>query len=42
MANTKRGAAPRIERAVYFASREIARRLAWLLAIVAAVAALGG
>jgi predicted Rossmann-fold nucleotide-binding protein len=42
MANTKRAADPCFERAVYFASREVARRLAWLLSIVAAVAALGG
>lgn len=42
MANTKRAAKPRFERAVYFASREVARRLAWLLLIVAAVAELGG
>ncbi len=27
---------------MYFATREVARRLAWLLSIVAAVAALGG
>jgi hypothetical protein len=42
MANTKRAAEPRFERAVYFACSEVARRVAWLLLIVAAVAALGG
>jgi hypothetical protein len=42
MANTKRAGDPRFEDAVYFATREVARRLAWLLLIVAAVAALGG
>ena len=42
MANTKRAADSRFERAVYFATREAARRLAWLLLIVAAVAALAG
>ncbi len=42
MENTKRAAASRFERAVYFATREVASRLAWLLLIVAAVAALGG
>jgi hypothetical protein len=42
MANTKRAADSCFERAVHFATREVARRLAWLLLIVAAVAALGG
>ncbi len=42
MENTKRAADSRFERAVYFATREVARRLAWLLLIVAAVVALRG
>jgi hypothetical protein len=42
MANTKRAAEPHFERAVYFACSELARRMAWLLLIVTAVAALGG
>jgi len=42
MATTKRAADSHFERAVYFATREVARRLAWLLLIGAAVATLGG
>ncbi len=42
MENTKRAADSCVERAVYFATREVARRLAWLLLIVAAVVALRG